>query len=128
MALCRLSLLVILPVAVAAAGRIAAQAADERQGGSTRMGWYVRSEQWLADFRTLTAACRFVLEGDADAPGSGNPPAYQSVGKPGVEAAFHPIIGDKSRQGSIDPPRRSAAHLNEASSPGNGSATRNHKS
>jgi hypothetical protein len=82
MALCWLSLLVILPLAVAGAVRMADKASD---GSSTRIGWYVRSGQWLADVRTFTGACQFMMEGDMDTPSHDNSPVNQSVGNPGLE-------------------------------------------
>lgn len=86
MALCWLSLLVILPLAVAGADRIADKVSDGMQGGSTRIGWYVRSGQWLADVRTFTGACQFMMEGDMDTPSHDNSSINQSVGNPGLEA------------------------------------------
>ena len=82
-----LGLLVILPLVVATAERIGAKVSDGMQSGSTRIGWYFRSEQWLADVRTLTAACQFVLAGDTDAPGHDNSPTNQ-VKNASSETAF----------------------------------------
>jgi hypothetical protein len=88
MALGWLSLLVILPLAVAAAERIVAKVSGDLPRSSTRMGWYFRSEQWLADVRTFTAACQFMMAGDMDAPRRDNSPTNPAVGNASIEAAF----------------------------------------
>jgi len=88
-AFCWLSLLLILPLAVAGAHRMADKISDGVPGSSTRIGWYLQSGQWLADVRTFTAACEFVLEGDPDAVATANSLTNQPVGNPGIEAAFN---------------------------------------
>ena len=64
-----LGLLLILPLAKVAGERLRTKVANEIQSGSTRIGWYFHSDQWLADVRTFTAACQYVMEDDPDAPG-----------------------------------------------------------
>ena len=86
MALSWLSLLAILPLAVAGADQMADKVSDGRQGSSKRIGWYVSSGQWLADVRTFKGACQFMMESDMDTPSHDNSPTNQSVGNLGLEA------------------------------------------
>ncbi len=53
--------LLLLPLALLAAEPVTVQVADGIGRRATRLGWYVHSGQWLADVRTVRAACQYLL-------------------------------------------------------------------
>src|SRR5688572_8918849 len=79
-ALVWLSLLVILPLVLVTGAQITARIALGAQKQSPRLGWYVHSGQWLADLRTIGAACQLIMEDDAPAPGNYRSTTNQMVG------------------------------------------------
>jgi hypothetical protein len=72
-----LVILIILSSAIISAERLRTMFSHEIQSGSTQVGRYFHSGRWLADVRTFRAACQFVMEGDAAAPGQGSAPGIQ---------------------------------------------------
>ena len=72
-----LGFLIALQLILAIAERLKTSIANEIEHGSTRVGWYFRSGQWLADVRTFSAACQFVMEEDGNATGQPSPPGIQ---------------------------------------------------
>jgi hypothetical protein len=83
-----LVLLAVVSLSVVSAERLRTRVSTELKGGSTRVGWYFRSGQWLADVRTFSAACQFVMEGDQDAPGQDR--AAVELAMPESETAPNP--------------------------------------
>jgi hypothetical protein len=70
-------LLAVVSLSVVSAERLRTRVSTELEGNATRVGWYFRSGQWLADVRTFSAACQFVMNGDGSAAGQANPPSIQ---------------------------------------------------
>lgn len=67
----------ILLMAFLALNQIVPEVSGRTSGPTARMGWYLRSGQLAADFRTLAAAFQFVLDTEPGAPAGIDTPAIQ---------------------------------------------------
>jgi hypothetical protein len=68
-----LGLLLLVPLGVTALDYLVPKFLTPGQSAATRAGWYLRSNQWQADIRTLVCAVAYVMEAEAGA----NSPARQ---------------------------------------------------
>ncbi len=82
-----LGLLVIVPLVAIGGQRIAVSMSSGVPNRSPRIGWYFHSGQWLADLRTIGAACELITEADAPTPRVNNSPAGQVVDNSHTQAA-----------------------------------------
>jgi hypothetical protein len=80
--------LLILLMACLALNRLVPKVSGRASGAPARLGWYLRSGQLSADFRTLAAAFQFVLDLEPSAPAEIGTPAIQP-------AAIAPETGPK---------------------------------
>jgi hypothetical protein len=77
----------ILLLAMVAAERLRTRVVREVRDRSPRAGWYLQSGQWLADIRTFSAACRFVMENDS---GPASAASAIQLSQPDSDAAPNP--------------------------------------
>jgi hypothetical protein len=61
-----ISLLLGVALALAAFDYAVPQPEDGTQGGTRRLGWYLRSGQWQADVHTAVAAFQFLVNSEPD--------------------------------------------------------------